>query len=212
MEIRMSEKENTPIDWNEKIDKENGILRFDQENGKGEAEFVKLEELLRIGRLRGFSKRLTKINQSPNEANGMVACAKARIVFKDGEVSDGAGDCGPHNAPGEPFGKYPTAIAESRAMARALRFGLGIKMCSVEEITFSDIKKTVAGGSPENDGKITQAQRAVIIKLIDRMKLDLKKVLALSKKEDLDTLTSESASKLIKGLNDGTIVELLNKK
>ena len=49
----------------------------------------------------------------------------------------GTADCNSKNTQGK-FVHYPTAVAESRAEARALRKALGIRMLSSEEIGFRE--------------------------------------------------------------------------
>ncbi len=93
----------------------------------------RLVELL-IGNIEVSS---THINQSPSPENGWTATATHEIGVKtsDGFKSySGSADSNPDNTD-HPYSKYPTAIAETRAEARALRKLLRLRNASAEELS-----------------------------------------------------------------------------
>lgn len=65
------------------------------------------------------------------------------VTFSDGTIWSGAGDSNPNSTSSE-FFAYPTAVAESRALSRALKRALGITMVASEEVGFApdEIAKT----------------------------------------------------------------------
>jgi hypothetical protein len=195
-----------PIDWNTKVDKEKGVFLF--KDGDKNVEFILLAELQRLAELRGGIKhQITHVVQAPNPSNEYSACCTVDVVFHDGKSTSGSGDCSKENTSGD-YAVYPTAMAESRALARALRFGLGIKMCSWEEVSGKSLKNAVESSNKE----VTQPQKIAITTICARNNFDLAKILAMGSRKGIETveqLTSKEASDLIAKLNDGTIKKLL---
>ena len=182
-------------DWNKLLDKQNGIVIT--KNGN---EFVLLKELLRLARIKGLKQVSTFIAQSPNPENKYTSCVTVDVVFKDGTGFSGAAEAFSENTD-ENFSLYPTAIAESRALARALRLGLGITMCSVEEVS----QKVIDGTAIFNpDSKISVSQKNCITTLCEREKVSLDKVLGLGTRavSSIDDLTVKEARDLISYLNN----------
>ena len=183
----------TKINWNEKVNKEN-CINFNND-GKT-VEFVLLKELLRLADQRGVKSR--KVVFLPHNLPAPSAACTVEITWSDGEVSCGSGDCSPDNSdPG--FGSYPHSMAESRAMARAIRFGLNISMCSWEEVS----SKTMTGATKDSKAPITDGQKKVIEAMIKRQKADLDALLkqGTRKVDSIDQLTVTEASNLIQYLN-----------
>lgn len=177
------------IDWNTRINKDKCILI---DNGSKKTEFVLLSELQRLGDERGIE--YSKITSTHYNAEYRAAAVAIEIKFKDGEIACGFGDCTPDNSD-DSFSYFPAAMAESRARARALRFGLKINMCSFEEVA----KKVLQPGT----AKITDNQIAVIETIVKKNKIDLASLLSKGtrKVNEISELTSEEGSKLIKSLN-----------
>lgn len=85
----------------------------------------------------------------------------------------GTADCSTRNTSGK-FLNYPTAVAESRAEARALRKALGIKMLSSEEVGLRENFGTLeASASNKADGQLI----AAIEKLCENRSIDPVRVL-----------------------------------
>mgnify|MGYP001579345909 CR=1 FL=1 len=191
-------------DWSLLIDRQNGVVLADNGN-----ELILLKELLRLGHLRGILDVQSTIVQAPNPNNGYSAASSVRVTFSDGKSFSGSADAFEANLDKD-FSSYPTAIAESRALARALRFGLNITMCSVEEVSSKTIKKAASATA---DGKISAAQRQCVEELCRRKNIELTKVLSLGSRQvtNLDLLTIKEARDLITSLNDGTVEKELKK-
>lgn len=183
---------NEKTNFNELINKETGVIITKE--GK---EFVLLAELIRLAGLRGIKSNHTHIAQAPNDHNGSVAVATVTVEFKDGRISAGSADCSPDNAGEGSFGLYPTAIAESRALARALRLGMGITMCSYEEVSSAE-----RNGFDKN-APINGSAKTCIQELCKRKGLTVKDALSKGsrKVDSLDELTQEEGTSLIGFLN-----------
>lgn len=99
----------------------------DIKNDEGK-EFVYLRGLEKLAKARGIvsatCKRLERLDK-------MAICTYS-YKFADGAEYDGSADASADNCDGN-FKLYLTAMAESRAKARALRTAFSISMCSVEE-------------------------------------------------------------------------------
>jgi hypothetical protein len=180
--------------WNDKIIK-TGCITFSND-GKI-TEFVLLKELLRLANERGIKTR--RVQFHPCNLPAPSAACTFEIEWSDGETSVGSGDCWPENS--DPaFGAYPYAMAESRAMARAIRFGLNISMCSWEEVS----NKTMTNTSKDAKSPITDSQIKVIAKIADRKKVEIEELLkeGTRKVTKLEELTTGEASNFIQYLNN----------
>jgi len=93
--------------------------------------FIPLAVLERLARVKGIREQRPSIVGVPTITN-LMAVVEYTIFWVDGTISAGCGDAHPENVDGN-FANYVTAIAETRAKARALRSGLGISVCSQEE-------------------------------------------------------------------------------
>ena len=91
------------------------------------------------------SASVTTITQVPNPNNGWTATATHNINIRDtdgnGRCYSGSADAHPDNTE-HPYSKYPTAIAETRAEARALRRVLRLRTIAAEEVA------SVINGTP----------------------------------------------------------------
>jgi hypothetical protein len=87
------------------------------------------------------------------------------VKFDDGTVWRGAADCN-KNSISPKFASYPTAVAESRAEARALKKALGITMLAAEEIDLA------AGAEVKPSSKISSNIVSAIQQLVERNDLD----------------------------------------
>lgn len=106
-----------------------------EENGR---EFVYLRGLEKLARARGVkSARVVKLEQmtignaeGATKVNGVILTYEYEFI--DGAAYQGTADATLQNCDGD-FRLYLSAMAESRAKARALRTAFGIGLCSVEE-------------------------------------------------------------------------------
>lgn len=115
-------------DWDSKLTKdERGRMQ-----GK---DVVYLRGLRRLAELAGITvSQCVVLTPDPKLVQAVYS-----VSFDDGTTWVGTGDCNTKNTP-EPFVNYPTAVAESRAEARALKKALGIYLLAAEEIGFESLE------------------------------------------------------------------------
>ena len=114
--------------------------------------------------------------QAPSPANGRTAVVLSRVVIlwsRDVDVAQervftGAGDVYPGNATPE-FARYATALAETRAEARALRKALQLGVAAAEEMTEQPVEEAGL------DGKSTPTQHNFIIIKCQQLGIDVMK-------------------------------------
>lgn len=168
-------------------------LNDDELKREGSRTFVYLKGLERLAKERGIAQAVcTRLEQLGTSG---VLCTY-QYVFWDGAIYQGSADATIKNCEGK-FKLYLTAMAESRAKARALRTAFSINLCSVEEKADVDIA---------DDGDLGPADehQLVAIKNIAREKgLALEDVLGLMEipKKKLELLTRQEARDLIGSLN-----------
>lgn len=125
-------------------------------------EFVFVRALLRIAKhhaqMIGWD---SDVVQAPEKHNLWSATVKVKIYFDHGNgrrFASGVADCR-YTTAGDGFQNYTTALAETRAIGRALRRYLDIDLCTFEEQY-----------TPENNA-ITDTQRNCIEKKFIKSKL-----------------------------------------
>lgn len=159
-------------------------------------EFVYLRGLERLARARGVTSKAVKVHTSPTVDNP-IAVVSVEYTFKDGATWSSVADCTVKSAK-EGFGKYLTAMAESRAKARALRDAFGISLCSVEEIG------TPSAQEPDEEvPPISDPQKHLIGTLLknkNKTLEDCRSLLELSKLNSVDDLNKAQAGTLIRKL------------
>jgi len=165
-------------------------------------ELIPLKELERLGKLKGIISQETIVHS----CSPMYAAATVKVTFSDGSIYSGSADAGKHNVDGN-FALYSLPMAENRALARALRFGLHITMCSLEEVS----KKTIEGGFSDGDGPIQSSSERCILEICNRKGIKIEKVLSLGARRvaTIDQLTQREATNIIKALNNGAAEKLL---
>ena len=107
-------------------------LRDEKGNVVGETDAVTLKGLLTLAHEDGLRKTKTKLTQKPTKENGNVAIAKAMVRTLKGRFS-GIGDASPDNVEAR-FAMHLPRIAETRALARALRIAVNIGEVALEEL------------------------------------------------------------------------------
>lgn len=181
----------TPFDPSKDFVKE---LKDEELKREGKRTFVYLKGLERLAKERGvLSAVCTRLEQLGT--NG-VACTYS-YSFMDGATYQGSADATTKNCEGK-FRLYLTAMAESRAKARALRTAFGVTLCSVEEKADVDV-------ADDNDLGPAEEHQLVAIKNIAREKeLGSEDILGLMEvpKKKLETLTRQEARDLIASLNE----------
>jgi hypothetical protein len=133
----------------------------------------------------------TEVVQSPEKKNKWSATVRVKIKFKDGTYATAAADCR-YTTAGEGFQNYTTALAETRAFARALRRKLQVGLCSFEEQY-----------TPETHAITDTQMNCIQKKFIDRALFGLEDVSKIVGKEvvDLKNLNGKEASTVIMQFN-----------
>lgn len=176
-------------DWFKELNKDE-ILK---KNGK---EFVFLRGLERLAKERGIVGAYSRIVATPSP-ECPCAVVTFQYVFADGATYEGSADATIKNCD-QGFRLYLTAMAESRAKARALRNAFGIAACSVEEIAPNAVDEDDDSILPAND-----QQKRLIEHLARKHKMDKKEALGLVGIEEktIDDITKDEAKQVIKILN-----------
>ncbi len=98
----------------------------------GDKDFVKFTGLLDLAHRQGLKAVETELLQAPAEDNQWMAIIQARVTTEKGSFS-GIGDATPKNVNGR-IAPHIVRMAETRAVARALRIACNVGTCSVEEL------------------------------------------------------------------------------
>ena len=140
--------------------------------------------------------------QCPDPANGMRASVKARITFlKDGltKTFTGLADAGPDNCTDE-FGRFPVAMAETRAKGRAFRAALRLRrVVAAEEVAGMPLD-----GESLDEQAIQVGQVNIITMLAERQKVGVPALLKHLgiEKADLKKLTRAEGLLVARMLNE----------
>ncbi|HHV71195.1 MAG TPA: hypothetical protein GXX38_01115 [Clostridia bacterium] len=113
-------------------------------------DYILFEGLLNLAHQEGLKKINTKLLQIPSAENGQIAVVQAEVETEKGFFT-GIGDASPSSVS---RGLVPHIIrmAETRAIARALRFAVNIGMTTVEELGDLEGEKAEKGQLGENIG------------------------------------------------------------
>jgi hypothetical protein len=165
---------------------------FKYEKGKP---FVYLKGLERLAKERGVRyARPTNVMQLGT--NGVLVTFE--YLFEDGRCYAGTADATTKNCDGN-FKLYLSAMAESRAKARALRSAFGITTCSVEEKSDMTVVEDVELG-PIGDEQIHLIKMKAVE--LDISKDDLFNMLEIPRSvPELKNLTKEEGLEIITSLN-----------
>lgn len=194
------------INWEEKLFASDIGLR--KEDGK-EMKVVYLRGLQRLAQEAGLRRSYCKFNFITKADTGTVGIMQAiyELEFEDGSIWTGSADCNQNNTNSK-FMAFPTAVAESRAEARALRKALGIGIISSEEVGFADggaIESIQASSGKRIDSQVVKA----IEKLCESRSIPtaqlLEEVLTNDRNSavfELSELTVDEGQKAMSWLND----------
>ena len=109
------------------------------QNGR---QFVRFEGLLLAAHDAGLSSIKTALLQAPSEQNGEMAIVQAEVTTARGTFT-GIGDASPQSV-ARHLAPHVCRMAETRALARALRFALGVAAVAVEELSGEGEEETPA--------------------------------------------------------------------
>lgn len=162
---------------------------------QGEGIFVLHEPLLRVAKeVLGIKGRAVQIVQPPHKANDWSTTTIVKYKFDDGIVFESSAEARIGNLD-KKMHQYSAAMAETRASSRALRFALGVDICSIEEI---GVTKNV---DDSNDDSPIEAVQVAAIKRIIQKGVPMDKVKKLmSGKDTFEELSNGEATKLIQEL------------
>jgi hypothetical protein len=172
--------------------KENELKR------EGDKTFVYLKGLERLAKERGIASAVAmRLEPILLPSHQGIMCTY-QYQFVDGQLYQGSADATAANCnPG--FGNFLTAMAESRAKARALRTAFGITLCSVEEKADGVVVEEVAN-APIEDHQVKAA--TFIAKQKGLTKVDFLGLLSTNfGQKDIKLLTKQQANELISKLN-----------
>jgi hypothetical protein len=185
---------------------------FDPEDfGKNERQevFIKHGPLLRVlKKLFNIVHYEAKITNPPQKTNDWSATVSVSYVISSRDILNkehhayrwtSVAECNKHNAMKQ-FDLYPVTLAETRASARALRFILGIDLCSLEEV--SDDVGELEDNSPIQDNQKNLLER----KFMGEQGFTIEDMKGILKKEKLDSLDELSFTEA------AVLCEKLNKK
>lgn len=118
-------------------------------------DFVLFEGLLDMAHASGLKRIETQLLQAPHKDNGMLAIVRA-VVETDKGVYSALGDASPE-ATERPMQPHIVRLADTRAIARALRLAVNVGMTAVEEINMSE---SIMGAPGGGNGKSTRRSPA----------------------------------------------------
>jgi hypothetical protein len=159
--------------------------------------FVRHDPLLRVAKkVLGIKGKQARVFQTPDKGNEWSATVMVEYSFNDDTSFSATADCRKSSSKGG-FDLYTTAMAETRASARALRFALGVEICSADEIADID-----SMGELDQDEAIEDNQMAVLKnKYMRQHGVTLEKIQEITGVVVLEELTKAQASELFKKLN-----------
>ena len=167
----------------------------------GKKTFVRHDALLRAAKraFGGIKRKATRPHGTPTTESDLLAVVEVEYFFADGLRWSAVADCSRKTANAD-FRNYTTALAETRASARALRNALGLEIVTQEEVT--DVEDIIDKAARE---PALENQKAVIRKkFLDTGKSsleDLSKILG-KKVLTLDQLTRGEATEILERLNE----------
>jgi hypothetical protein len=141
VDLAKKAEESAPVE-EEEVRFRDRILDHELYTNESGEEFVYVRGLLRIAwGYAGMIGYESEVIQAPERKNAWSATVVVKCTFRAldpdtkkyiKKYASGAADCRQSTA-GEGFEQFTTAMAETRALGRALRRYLGIDLCTVEE-------------------------------------------------------------------------------
>ena len=161
----------------------------------GKDVFVRHDPLLRVAKtVLGIKGKSVSIVQPANKSNEWSTTAIVRYKFNDDIIFESAAEARISNVESH-MSKYTATLAETRASSRALRFALGLDVCSAEEIAKNVDQQDLSEDQPAEDMQIR-----IIKRHIEKGTVTEAKALELSQVDSLKDLTQKQAADLINKL------------
>jgi len=114
-------------------------------------DFVLFEGLLEMAHASGLKRVETQLLQAPGKDNGMLAIVRAVIETEKG-VFSALGDASPESAE-RPMQPHLVRLADTRAIARAIRLAVNVGMTALEEINENEPVVGSHGSNGSKNGK-----------------------------------------------------------
>lgn len=114
-------------------------------------DFVLFEGLLEMAHAAGLKRVETQLLQAPHRDNGMLAIVRA-VIETDKGVFSALGDASPESAE-RPMQPHLIRLADTRAIARAIRIAVNVGMTAVEEINSNGPIVGSNGGKKESSNE-----------------------------------------------------------
>lgn len=111
-------------------------------------DFVLFEGLLEMAHAEGLKRVETQLLQAPHRDNGMLAIVRA-VIETDKGIFSALGDASLESAE-RPMQPHLVRLADTRAIARAIRLAVNVGMTAVEELNESE--PTVGGHNNGSNG------------------------------------------------------------
>ncbi len=118
-------------------------------------DFVLFEGLLEMAHADGLKRVETQLLQAPHKDNGMLAIVRA-VIETDKGIFSALGDASPESAE-RPMQPHLVRLADTRAIARAIRIAVNVGITAVEEINESE---PVMGGSSHSSNSGKKSRKA----------------------------------------------------
>ncbi|MCL6472807.1 MAG: hypothetical protein K6T91_08370 [Firmicutes bacterium] len=118
-------------------------------------DFVLFEGLLEMAHAEGLKRVETQLLQAPHKDNGMLAIVRA-VIETDKGVFSALGDASPESAE-RPMQPHLVRLADTRAIARAIRLAVNVGMTAVEELNESE---PIIGGYGDGSSGVRKARKA----------------------------------------------------
>jgi len=133
----------------------------------------RMEALRRISELLigEIVEERSELISAPTPENGDRACAKATIIFSNGQIFEALADACPTNCQKE-FSMFSTAMADTRAKGRAYRAALRLRrVVAAEEVGISTQEE-------DNPNRLINTGQVTAIRLLsDRLGISIQKLL-----------------------------------
>lgn len=170
-------------------------------------DFVLMGGLLELAHQDGLNFTHTEILQFPSQENGNTTIVRAIVRTGKGEFS-GIGDASPSSVPDKSIAVHSIRMAETRAIARALRIATNVSMTAFEELG-GDIEPSVSEPAPKEKapsiGPMSPAQGERIQTLCRLIGMDSKtldKIIRAKYKHGWKHLNRHEAKELIEQLTE----------
>lgn len=177
----------TAKNWEDELLPEDTVINKDTSKPS-----VLLNALRRLANEAGLCNSGPVTLQHVNTGNFGVFQCIYQVDFEDGTTWSAAGDCN-KNSVDPRFLAYPTAVAESRAEARALKKALGITMLAAEEVDMN------SGVEVQPNEKVPSNVIAAIERLIDRTGADTLQVIEAVLPNKADSISALSDLSITEG-------------